>query len=56
MLAGAGVSDVDPADKLADGSRMDAWKAMICAQGGDPDAALPVARKSHVVSAPPTAR
>ena len=41
MLAGAGVTDVDPADKLADGSAMDAWKAMIRAQGGDPDAALP---------------
>ena len=39
MLAGAGVTDVDPADKLADGSAMDAWKAMIRAQGGDPDAA-----------------
>ena len=41
MLAGAGVADVDPADKLADGSAMDAWKAMIRAQGGDPDAPLP---------------
>ena len=52
MLAGAGVTDVDPADKLADGSAMDAWKRMISAQGGDPDAALPVARESHVVTAP----
>ncbi len=52
MLAGAGVTDVDPADKLADGSAMDAWTAMIRAQGGDPDAALPLARESHVVSAP----
>lgn len=52
MLAGAGRSDVDPADKLADGSAMDAWKQMIRAQGGDPDAALPVARESHVVTAP----
>ncbi len=52
MLAGAGVTDVDPADKLADGSAMDAWKRMISAQGGDPDAALPVARESHVVNAP----
>ena len=33
-----GVTDVDPADKLADGSAMDAWKAMIRAQDGDPDA------------------
>ena len=51
MLAGAGRDDVDPADKLADGSAMDAWKAMIRAQGGDPDAALPVAKESHVVTA-----
>lgn len=52
MLAGAGRGDVDPAEKLADGSAMDAWKQMIRAQGGDPDAALPVARESHVVAAP----
>ena len=54
MLAGAGRDDVDPADKLADGSAMDAWRSMIRAQGGDPDAALPVARESHVVNAPAT--
>jgi thymidine phosphorylase len=54
MLAGAGRDDVDPADKLADGSAMDAWKAMIRAQDGDPDAALPVAREKHVVNAPST--
>ena len=54
MLAGAGVTDVDPVDKLADGSAMDAWKAMIRAQGGDPDATLPTARESHVVTAPAT--
>ncbi|MEV7430593.1 MULTISPECIES: thymidine phosphorylase [unclassified Nocardioides] len=54
MLAGAGVTDVDPADKLADGSAMDAWKAMVRAQDGDPDAALPVAREKHVVAAPST--
>ncbi len=52
MLAGAGRADVDPAEKLADGSAMDAWQAMIRAQGGDPDAALPQARESHVVTAP----
>jgi thymidine phosphorylase len=54
MLAGAGRGDVDPAEKLADGSAMDAWKAMIRAQGGDPDAALPQAKESHVVTAPAT--
>src|SRR6478609_5199714 len=52
MLAGAGRGDIDPADKLADGSAMDAWRAMIGAQGGDPDAPLPTARESHVVTAP----
>jgi thymidine phosphorylase len=52
MLAGAGRDDVDPADKLADGSAMDAWKQMIRAQDGDPDAELPTAREQHVVSAP----
>lgn len=51
MLAAAGRDDVDPADKLADGSAMDAWRRMIAAQGGDPDAALPVAEESHVVTA-----
>jgi thymidine phosphorylase len=54
MLAGAGRDDVDPAEKLADGSAMDAWKAMIRAQGGDPDAELPRARESQVVAAPAT--
>ena len=52
MLAGAGVTDVDPADKLRDGSAMDVWRRMISAQGGDPDAPLPVAKESHVVTAP----
>jgi len=51
MLAGAGRDDVDPADRLADGSAMDAWRRMIRAQDGDPDAALPVARESHIVTA-----
>jgi thymidine phosphorylase len=54
MLAGAGRDDVDPADRLADGSAMDTWKKMIRAQGGDPDAALPQAKESHVVTAPAT--
>jgi len=52
MLAGAGRSEVDPADVLASGQAMDAWKAMISAQGGDPDAVLPTAREQHVVPAP----
>ncbi len=51
MLQAAG-SDVDPAEKLADGSAMDAWRRMIAAQGGDPSAPLPTSRESHVVTAP----
>ena len=51
MLAAAGRDDVDPADKLADGTALDAWRRMIAAQGGDPDAALPTARETHVVTA-----
>jgi thymidine phosphorylase len=55
MLAAAGLTGApDPADKLADGSAMDAWKRMIRAQGGDPEAALPTAREQHVVTAPAT--
>jgi thymidine phosphorylase len=52
MLAAAGRPDVDPADRLADGSAMDVWRAMISAQGGDPSASLPTARETHVVPAP----
>lgn len=52
MLAGAGRDDVDPADALADGRAMDAWRRMIAAQDGDPDADLPTARETHVVEAP----
>ncbi|MFH8795585.1 thymidine phosphorylase [Streptomyces sp. NPDC017941] len=52
MLAAAGLPDADPAKALADGSAMDVWRRMITAQGGDPDAALPVARETHVVTAP----
>jgi thymidine phosphorylase len=52
MLQAAGVDDVDPADRLRDGSAMDAWRRMIAAQGGDPDGALPTARETHVVTAP----
>ncbi|MDQ6715029.1 MAG: thymidine phosphorylase [Actinomycetota bacterium] len=52
MLAAAGRADVDPADALRDGRAMDSWQAMIRAQGGDPDAALPVARETHEILAP----
>ncbi len=52
MLEAAGLDGVDPADRLADGSAMDVWARMIRAQGGDPDAPLPTARETHVVTAP----
>ncbi|WP_130796751.1 thymidine phosphorylase [Streptomyces otsuchiensis] len=52
MLDAAGLPDADPARALADGSAMDVWRRMIAAQGGDPDAALPVAREQHVLTAP----
>ncbi len=48
MLAAAGKDDVDPADVLASGAAMDVWKRMISAQGGDPDAALPTPKETHV--------
>ncbi|MGI8696249.1 MAG: thymidine phosphorylase, partial [Mycobacteriales bacterium] len=52
MLDLAGLPDADPADVLASGRAMDSWRAMVSAQGGDPDATLPAAREMHVVLAP----
>ncbi len=53
MLAAAEIDGGrDPADALSDGSAMDVWRAMIRAQGGDPDAALPVAAETHAVLVP----
>ncbi|HEY5515137.1 MAG TPA: thymidine phosphorylase [Pengzhenrongella sp.] len=51
MLAGAGVTGVDPAEALADGRAMDVWRRMIVAQGGDPDATLPEARETQTILA-----
>ena len=51
MLDLAGITDIDPADTLRDGTALDVWNQMISAQGGDPKAALPVARCSHQVLA-----
>jgi len=51
MIDAAGIIGKDPADALQDGSAMDHWKRMIAAQGGDPDAKLPVAREQHVITA-----
>jgi len=51
MIDAAGIVGKDPADALKDGSAMDHWKRMISAQGGDPDAKLPVAQEKHVITA-----
>ena len=51
MLDAAGRHDADPEAALRDGRAMDVWKRMIRAQGGDPDATLPVAKESQVVTA-----
>ena len=51
MIDAAGIIGKDPADALKDGSAMDHWRRMVAAQGGDPDAALPVAREQHIVKA-----
>jgi len=51
MLALAGQPDADVIGALNDGRAMDTWRAMIAAQGGDPDAPLPQPRESHVVTA-----
>ncbi len=52
MLAGAGLADVDPEPALRNGRAMDVWRRMVRAQGGDPDAPLPVAQERHVITAP----
>jgi thymidine phosphorylase len=52
MLDAVGLPDEDPQQRLQDGSAMDVWRRMIRAQGGDPDAPLPVALESEVVLAP----
>lgn len=51
MIAQAGVTDVDPAEALKDGRAMDAWNAMIRAQGGDPTAPMTVAQHVEEVRA-----
>jgi thymidine phosphorylase len=51
MIDAAGIIGKDPAQALTDGSAMDVWRRMIKAQGGDPGAALPVARERHDILA-----
>jgi thymidine phosphorylase len=50
MLSRAGIS-ADPAAVLASGEAYETWARMIRAQGGDPDAPLPVGQHKHVVTA-----
>ncbi|MFB9681434.1 thymidine phosphorylase [Streptosporangium vulgare] len=53
MLQAAGLSGgKDPERALADGSAMDAWRRMITAQGGDPDALLPRAAETMEITVP----
>ena len=54
MVKAAGLDVIDPADVLASGQAMDVWRNMGRAQGGDPDAPLPVARHSQDVVATKT--
>lgn len=51
MLASVGQPDADVEVALKDGRAMDAWRAMVAAQGGDSHAPLPVARETEVVTA-----
>ncbi|QAY58822.1 thymidine phosphorylase [Microbacterium protaetiae] len=51
MLALAGQPDADVEAALHNGRAMDVWRAMIRAQGGDPDAELPTPRETHTVTA-----
>ncbi|KPM51371.1 pyrimidine-nucleoside phosphorylase [Frankia sp. R43] len=48
----SGSSAPDPAAVLASGAAHEVWRAMVTAQGGDPDAALPTPAFTQVVPAP----
>ncbi|WGD37032.1 thymidine phosphorylase [Lysinibacter sp. HNR] len=54
MLTLAGQPDADVEAALNDGRAMDVWRRSIIAQGGDPDAELPVSRETHTVRAETT--
>ncbi|MCD4557252.1 thymidine phosphorylase [Schaalia sp. lx-100] len=51
MLTLAGLPNADPEAALKDGRAMDKWRDMIRAQGGDPDAPLPVAPYTEEICA-----
>ncbi|MBS7549465.1 thymidine phosphorylase [Dietzia sp. Marseille-Q0999] len=55
-LAAVRIDDADPRARLADGRAMDSYRAMIAAQGGDPDAPLPRAAHVEQVRASATGR
>ncbi|OFJ54378.1 thymidine phosphorylase [Mycolicibacterium grossiae] len=52
MLEAAGVDGVDPADTLADGRAMDAFRSLVAAQGGDLTRPLPTAAHVETITAP----
>jgi thymidine phosphorylase len=51
MLDLAGIHDADVEGALSNGRAMDSWRAMISAQGGDPDAMLPQPQETETVRA-----
>jgi len=51
MLELAGIKEADPAAALKNGKAMDVWRQMISAQGGDPDAKLPVSKEKLTITA-----
>ena len=51
MLELAGIKGADPAAALKNGKAMDVWRQMVSAQGGDPDARLPVAKEKLTITA-----
>ena len=53
MVALAGSTRDDPADVLASGRALPVWRAMVAAQGGDPDAPIPTATEIETVRAAP---
>ncbi|OKH86198.1 pyrimidine-nucleoside phosphorylase [Mycobacterium sp. ST-F2] len=51
MLDVAGIDGVDPAQTLTDGTAMDRFRELIAAQGGDPEAPLPLGAHTETVVA-----
>jgi len=51
MLDAVGLDGVDPVKVLAGGGAMDVWRAMVRAQGGDPEAPLPAAKEIEYLRA-----